>query len=94
MIYYNGQPLKASVQVHISGSGGSGASGDVVGTLDENNNILLTGELPDGTYTVRYKNADGTYTDIGSIIVGEIPEEDNTTAIVGEAVAGIAIVGE
>lgn len=92
MIYYNGIPINAPVQVHIVSSG---VGGDVVGTLDEDNNILLTGELPDGTYTVRYKNADGTYTDIGSLIVGEIPEEeDNTTAIVGEAVVGIAIVGE
>lgn len=45
-------------------------SGDVIGTLDANNNIVITGELADGTYTFRYENTDGTYADIGSLTVG------------------------
>lgn len=53
-----------------------GASGDVVGTLDESNNILLSGNLADGTYTLKYENTDGTYTEIGTLEVGAIPEPE------------------
>ena len=49
-----------------------GASGDVVGTLDESNNILLSGSLADGTYTLKYANSDGTSTVIGTLEVGAI----------------------
>lgn len=49
-----------------------GASGDVIGTVDASNNILLTGALADGTYTLKYENADGTYTEIGTLEVGAI----------------------
>lgn len=51
-----------------------GVSGDVVGVLDDSNNILLSGDLADGTYTLKYQNADGTYTEIGTLEVGEIPD--------------------
>lgn len=53
-----------------------GASGDVVGVLDESNNILLSGNLADGTYTLKYENTDGTYTEIGTLKVGAIQPED------------------
>lgn len=53
-----------------------GASGDVVGVLDDSNNILLTGDLADGTYTLKYENADGTYTEIGTLEVGAIEEPE------------------
>ena len=49
-----------------------GTSGDVVGTLDNANNILLSGNLADGTYTLKYENEDGTYTEIGTLEVGAI----------------------
>lgn len=55
-----------------------GSSGDVVGVLDESNNILLSGNLADGTYTLKYENADGTYTEIGQLEVGAIPEPEPT----------------
>lgn len=53
-----------------------GASGDVVGTLDGANNILLTGALASGTYTLKYEYEDGTVSDVGIIEVGAIPEPD------------------
>jgi hypothetical protein len=53
-----------------------GASGDVIGTLDDGKNILLSGNLADGTYTLKWLNADGTYTDAGTIAVGEIEEPE------------------
>jgi hypothetical protein len=62
-----------------------GASGDVVGVLDEANNILLSGNLADGTYTLKYENADGTYTEIGKLEVGAIvPEPTNLFVVGGE----------
>lgn len=39
----------------------------VFGTVDENNNIILSGELASGTYTVKYEDAEGNTTDIGSL---------------------------
>ena len=62
-----------------------GVSGDVTGVLDESNNILLSGALADGTYTLKYENGDGTYSEIGTLEVGVVKPaytnlaEPNTT---------------
>lgn len=42
----------------------------VFGTVDENNNIILTGELVDGTYTLKYEDTDGNLTEIGTLVHG------------------------
>lgn len=42
----------------------------VFGRVDDNNNIILTGELVDGTYTIKYENDDGTVTEIGVLTQG------------------------
>lgn len=42
----------------------------VFGRVDADNNIVLTGELSDGTYTVKYEDADGGQTEIGTIDIG------------------------
>lgn len=52
----------------------SGTSGDVIGMIDANNNIVITGALTDGTYVFKYENADGTYAEIGSLVVGGVVE--------------------
>ena len=49
---------------------GTGAAGDVFGYVDENNTIVLQAALPAGVYTLKYENADGTATEIGTITVG------------------------
>lgn len=65
-------------------------TGDVVGVLDESNNILLTGSgLADGTYTLKFENHNGTVTEVGDLVVTTIvppsytnlaePNETNTT---------------
>lgn len=64
-----------------------GESGDVTGVIDEANNILLTGNLANGTYTLKYENADGTYTDIGTLTVGEIVRYVNLFSQDGEGFA-------
>lgn len=48
----------------------------VFGTVDENNNILLTGELADGSYTLKYEDPEGNQTEIGTIEIGGV-EIDN-----------------
>lgn len=50
----------------------SGASGDVVGNVDSENNIVLMGNLADGTYTVKYEMEDGSTVNIGSLELGEV----------------------
>lgn len=40
----------------------------MAGTVDEDNNIILGGELPDGTYTLKYYNQ-GEYIEIGKLVV-------------------------
>lgn len=44
----------------------------VFGTVDADNNIILTGELANGTYTVKYEDADGNVVDVGTIAKGGI----------------------
>ena len=39
----------------------------VFGTVDEDNNIILSGDLAGGTYTVKYEKADGSTVIIGTI---------------------------
>lgn len=42
----------------------------VFGCVDKHNNIILTGELADGTYTIMYEDAEGKQTEIGTIKTG------------------------
>ena len=51
----------------------------VFGVVDENNTITITSQLSSGTYTLKYENADGTTTKIGTIVIGSgEPEGGNT----------------
>lgn len=47
----------------------SGETGDVIGNVDSANNIVLNGDLADGTYTVKYETADGDVINIGSMVL-------------------------
>lgn len=60
-IYKNGMPYGNGVVIDFAG--------DVVGTLDDNNDIVLNGNLADGTYTLKYAMADGTYVEIGNLVI-------------------------
>ena len=46
----------------------------VFGTVDADNNIILTGELADGTYTIKYEDVNGNVVDIGIYEQGEEEE--------------------
>lgn len=41
----------------------------VFGTVDSNNNIILSGNLVDSNYTVKYEGVDGEITTIGELVV-------------------------
>lgn len=52
----------------------------VVGTVDVNNNIILTGQLREGTYSIMYEYADGTLINVGTI---RIANDDSGEQIEG-----------
>ena len=62
-MFYHGQPMGNGIALP------SGSSGDVVGNVDSENNIIVTGKLTDGTYTVKYEMEDGTTVDIGDLVL-------------------------
>lgn len=49
----------------------------VFGTVDENNNIILTGNLPEDTYYVKYEAADGNLIDIGTMVPVVVVETED-----------------
>ena len=55
----------------------------VFGYVDENNDVILSGNLADGTYTLKYEMADGTYSEIGNLVVGEIVAEPVNLFVIG-----------
>lgn len=46
-----------------------GQSGDVFGYVDENNTIVLNGNLADGTYTLKYEMSNGDIVNIGNMVL-------------------------
>lgn len=53
----------------------------VFGRVDADNNIILTGELADGIYTIKYEDAEGEQTAIGTLNHTVIPEPTYTNVI-------------
>ena len=45
----------------------------VFGTVDADNNIILTGNLTEGVYTLKYEDSDGNQTVIGTVEIGAEP---------------------
>ena len=58
--------------------------GGVVGVVDENKNILLSGNLEDGTYTLSYEREDGTVCGTTLVVTAPIAEPKNFFVIDGE----------
>lgn len=48
----------------------------IFGYVDENNVIVVSGSLTDGTYTVKYEMEDGSTIDIGNLVLGEEDSEE------------------
>ena len=49
----------------------------VFGTVDADNNIILTGNLAEGVYVLKYEDADGNVTEIGTITLAPEPTYKN-----------------
>lgn len=64
--YFTAADQEAIVQQVIAALGTP-----VFGRVDADNNIILTGELADGTYTIKYEDAEGEVIDIGSIVLSD-----------------------
>ena len=64
-LFINGEPTGTGIEQSTS------TNAQIVGFIDTNNDIILTGELDAGTYTFKYENEDGSYTDIGFIEIDE-----------------------
>lgn len=47
----------------------SGASGDVIGNIGDGNIIMLSGDVPDGSYTLKFEMENGTVIDIGNMVL-------------------------
>lgn len=43
--------------------------GDLIGYVDENNNIIVQGNLADGTYSVKYEMENGSTVNIGNLVL-------------------------
>ena len=65
-LFKNGQPIGNGVTQ-------STQSGDVVGYVDSENNIVLSGKLADGTYKLKYEMEDGKKLDVGSVTFTSAP---------------------
>ena len=60
-IFVNGQPVGTGIS--------QGQSGDVFGYVDENNTIVLNGNLVDGTYLLKYEMDNGSVVNIGNMVL-------------------------
>lgn len=60
-IFVNGTPVGAGIS--------QGQSGDVFGYVDENNTIVLNGNLADGTYSLKYEMDNGNVVNIGNMVL-------------------------
>ena len=62
-LFKNGQPIGNGVSQSTQG-------GDVVGYVDSENNIVLSGKLADGAYSLKYEFEDGHQVVIGNFSIG------------------------
>ena len=69
-IFYNGVSIGVGVEV-------AAMSGDVTGIIDEDNNIILSGYLTNGAYTIKYKYEDGSFSDAITVTIGDVEKYKN-----------------
>ena len=58
-VFIDGQPVGSGIA--------RGGGDDVFGYVDENNTVVLSGNLPSGNYTIKYEMVDGRLVDIGDL---------------------------
>ena len=62
-LFYNGTPRGSGLEVMTQ----EVVQGDVVGYIDENNVITLSGILDEGKYSIQYELENGTLVDLGTL---------------------------
>lgn len=68
-LFKNGTPVGTGVE--------AGTTSDIVGYIDSSNNIVLSGTVAKGTYTVKYEMEDGTLVEIGTLENVDKPKYTN-----------------
>lgn len=71
-LFKSGVPVGNGVEIT-----GEVVEGDIIGYIDENNNIILSGALAEENYTIKYEMGDGTLVDIGELSLAEPVEITN-----------------
>ena len=61
-LFVDGSPVGVGIEL-LAGSG------DVYGYVDSENNIVLTGTLADGSYSIKYEMTNGSTVDIGDLVL-------------------------
>jgi hypothetical protein len=61
-VFSDGQPIGNGIEMPDK-------IGDVYGNIDSDNNIILKGYMPDGTYTAKFETDDGRTVNIGTLIL-------------------------
>lgn len=63
-LFVDGVPTGNGVEIT-----GEVVEGDIVGNFDDDNNILMTGNIADGTYKLKYQNTNGVWVEYGTLTV-------------------------
>lgn len=63
-VFVNGNPVGTGIP-----QGTGGEQGDLFGYIDENNTVVLKGDLADGTYNIKYEMEDGEIVNIGNLVL-------------------------
>ena len=61
-LFVDGTPVGTGIEMSTAG-------GDLIGYVDDDNSIIVSGSLPDGTYTMRYQMDNGNTVNIGEFVV-------------------------
>lgn len=75
-LYIDGKPVGNGIKLPSGG-----ASGDFIGNIQPDKTIIISGNIPEGKYTLMYEDEDGNKTEIGTInytvaekpVLGDIP---------------------
>ena len=54
---------------------------DIIGNVDASKNIILSGDLAEGTYTFNYTDKDGNIKNVGGLVIGGSPAYTNQIPI-------------
>jgi len=68
-LFVNGVPQGSGLDIKADV-----VEGDISGYIEDNNVITLRGDLPDGTYTLRFEHSDGSFSPVGGLEVDDVAD--------------------